>query len=281
MTMFKIENNKIIFEKDNKILAYVTYPLIDTNIVDINHTVVDKTLQGQGIASNLLEYAYKDIKSKNLFAVTSCSYARNWFLKHKEYSDILYSEIRKYNNLDYNDVFLITLSKWKDEVKMSKELEDFIYHFLVKYYLYDNEYCFVGTKNNKVSAFLLANKKTETNDSIDYFNNNIDTLNEFDKEKAYQYLDYIEYNHKMVLKYMNDNSIYLGLIASTIHNMGYDLINHLKDTLKSNNINEIYLWTDETCNYQYYEKLGCIKLHEYNVKLYDRNLKTFIYKIKF
>ena len=66
--MFKIEENKIAYYENEKELAYVTYPIIYNRIVNINHTVVDPILQGRGIASKLLEYAYNDIKAKGLKA---------------------------------------------------------------------------------------------------------------------------------------------------------------------------------------------------------------------
>lgn len=90
--MFKVEDYEIAYYVDNKKLAYVTYPQVSDNVVEINHTVVVPSLQGQGIASKLLENAYQDIKSKNLRAKVTCSYAKKWFEKHSECSDILYKE---------------------------------------------------------------------------------------------------------------------------------------------------------------------------------------------
>ncbi len=93
--MFKVEDYEIAYYVDNKKLAYVTYPLVKEGVVDINHTVVDPTLQGQGIAGKLVENAYQDIKSKGLKTLVSCSYAKKWFDKHSECSDILYKEEMK------------------------------------------------------------------------------------------------------------------------------------------------------------------------------------------
>lgn len=87
--MFKIEKNRVVYEVDGLILAYVTYPFIEDKIVLINHTVVDPSLQGQGIASKLLELAYKDIKEKGFKAKLSCSYAIKWFSKYPEYGDVV------------------------------------------------------------------------------------------------------------------------------------------------------------------------------------------------
>lgn len=87
--MFKIEDNKVIYLENDKILAYVTYPFIEDEIVLINHTVVDESLRGMGIAGKLLSLAYQDIKNRNLKAKLECSYAIKWFDKNLEYKDIL------------------------------------------------------------------------------------------------------------------------------------------------------------------------------------------------
>ena len=188
--------------------------------------------------------------------------------------------IRNYNNLDFNQVLKITKDKWEKEVKMDNELSSFIYDFLVRYYLYDNKYCYVGL-NNKVEGFLLSNEFSESNDSLNYFNLNLYKLNKSNQKKALEYLNYIEFNHAQVKSFMTLNSIYLGLIASNKHGLGKNLIERLKKDAVNNNIHEIYLWTDETCNYKYYEATKAKLLKTYNVILYGVSIKTFIYKIAF
>lgn len=279
--MFKTEANKVVYYENGMALAYVSYPFISENTVDINHTIVDSKLQGKGIASQLLEYAYNDIKEKNIKAELSCSYAIKWFNKHPEYDDILFDGIRKYQDRDFNALYNITKGYWADEVPMSLELTDFIYDFLIKYYLYNNEYCYVGLSKGQVGAFLLSNTRNEVNESERYFKENIHKLSESDQKKAYEYYEYINYNHNKVLTFMPQNSIYLGLIASKIHSMGSKLIEQLKNAALKNNIKDIYLWTDETCCFKYYENHNFKLIDTYFISLYSQKIKTFIYKMNF
>ncbi len=90
--MYKVLDYKIAYYVDDKELAYVTYPKVDDNVVEINHTVVDESLRGQGIAGELLKRAYQDIKDKGLKTKVTCSYAKKWFEKNSECEDILYKE---------------------------------------------------------------------------------------------------------------------------------------------------------------------------------------------
>lgn len=82
---FTNEKNRIYY----KALAEITFPNIDENTVDINHTFVDSSLSGQGIASQLCKAAYQQIKSSHVKAIVTCSYAKHWFEKHPEYQDVL------------------------------------------------------------------------------------------------------------------------------------------------------------------------------------------------
>lgn len=187
--------------------------------------------------------------------------------------------IRNYRITDFNQVEKITQEYWKNEVKMEKELEDFIYNFLVHYYLCNHELTFVNEDDEKVNAFLISSKKEDKNSSKEFWNSNISLLSKKNQDLAYQYLEYLEYNHQRVIDHMSKDSIYLGLIASTKAHMGEKLISRLKAVAAEMRLKDIYLWTDETCNYKYYEKRNFKLIDTYDTTLYDRTLKTFIYRL--
>lgn len=187
--------------------------------------------------------------------------------------------IRKYLKTDFDRVKEITQKYWSNEVPMTKTLQEFIYDFLVRYYLYDNEYTFVND-DDQVNAFLLANMKNEKNKAINFFKEEVQKMSFEDRINAEKYLDYIEYNHNKVFSHMENNSLYLGLLASEARGMGSVLIEKLKEEAIKNNVTSIYLWTDETCNYKYYEKRNFKLIEKYNVFLYSKKLETYIYKIE-
>lgn len=89
---FTYEQNRIFLLDDTgKLLAEVTFPDKTEHIVDINHTFVDDSLRGQGVAGKLLESAANLLRSQNKKVFLSCSYAVKWFEKHPEYRDLLES----------------------------------------------------------------------------------------------------------------------------------------------------------------------------------------------
>ena len=70
--------------EDGKLLAEVTFPEKD-GIAQINHTFVDESLRGQGVAGKLLEEVSQRLRKEGKKAVPICSYAVKC-RKHPEYS---------------------------------------------------------------------------------------------------------------------------------------------------------------------------------------------------
>lgn len=107
------EDGNIYYENDGIIIGKVTFSKIDKNTYNINHTFVDEKYRGKGIASKLVEEAFKYIKDKGCNVTASCSYAKDWLEKNKtvvfasnnkhkivEVKDIL----KDYNVLSLNDI---------------------------------------------------------------------------------------------------------------------------------------------------------------------------------
>lgn len=87
---FKQESNRIYMEdREGKVIAEVTFPPIKKDVVNINHTYVDDSLRGQGIAGQLLQATANKLKEENKKAILSCSYAISWFEKNKQYQDLI------------------------------------------------------------------------------------------------------------------------------------------------------------------------------------------------
>lgn len=84
------EGNRIYGQDDTgKVIAEVTFPAIDADTVDIDHTFVDQSLHGQGVANQLLLAATEQIRAQGKKAVVTCSYATRWFGMHPEHADLL------------------------------------------------------------------------------------------------------------------------------------------------------------------------------------------------
>lgn len=87
---FKHEPNRIYLVDDTgSLLAEVTFPAVSDSVVNINHTFVDDSLRGQGVAAQLLKAAADALRAGQKKAVPTCSYAVKWFEKNPDYADVL------------------------------------------------------------------------------------------------------------------------------------------------------------------------------------------------
>ena len=87
---FQYEDSRI-FLPDGKggVLAEITFPDGADGVPVIDHTFVDGSLRGQGVAGKLMEAAVSALRASGRRARVTCSYAAGWRDKHPEASDVL------------------------------------------------------------------------------------------------------------------------------------------------------------------------------------------------
>ena len=86
---FQHERERIFaLDEQGKLVAEVTFP-VSEGVADIDHTFVDQSLWGQGVAGQLLDAAVRQIRMEGLRAKATCSYAAKWFKEHPDQSDLL------------------------------------------------------------------------------------------------------------------------------------------------------------------------------------------------
>ena len=75
-------------DESGKLLAEVTFPDRD-GAAEIDHTFVDPSLEGRGVAGQLLQAAADALRAECRKVRPTCSYAVRWFEKHPEQRDLL------------------------------------------------------------------------------------------------------------------------------------------------------------------------------------------------
>lgn len=81
---FVTESNRIYYQQEGRTLAEITFPALDEDTVNIDHTFVDECLRGQGVAGRLMELAAAELERTGRKAVATCSYARRWLENHPD-----------------------------------------------------------------------------------------------------------------------------------------------------------------------------------------------------
>lgn len=76
------EKYRIYLIDNGEEVAEVTFPERDGTYV-INHTYVDESLRGQGIASELVRRAVEEIERRGGRLKATCSYAQLWLARNR------------------------------------------------------------------------------------------------------------------------------------------------------------------------------------------------------
>jgi uncharacterized protein len=87
------ENHKVYVKNEaGTVIVNATFPMFQPGVVNVNHTYVDPSLRGQGVASTLMQEVMKNIQNQHLKVVATCPYAVVWLKKHKEYQSFIDEE---------------------------------------------------------------------------------------------------------------------------------------------------------------------------------------------
>ena len=96
---FTTEKSRIYANNaDGKLVAEITFPTTD-GVSNIDHTFVDESLRGQGVAGELVKLAANKILADGNKITASCPYAVVWFQRHPEYP-VLYNGASQACRLD-------------------------------------------------------------------------------------------------------------------------------------------------------------------------------------
>ncbi len=90
---FNYEKNRIyVNDEDGKLIVEATFPFYKDGVVVVDHTYVDPSLRGQGIASDLMKTLCKYVEQKDWKMVATCPYAVVWLKRHKDFDYLVDQE---------------------------------------------------------------------------------------------------------------------------------------------------------------------------------------------
>ena len=76
---------------------------------------------------------------------------------------------------------------------------------------------------------------------------------------------------------MSEDDLMMGLFISTQKGGGKMLLSKLKKTAINNGIKNIYLWTDTTCDFDYYQKNNFTLVKEFECIVNNQKINTLIF----
>ena len=75
--------------EENKTLAQMTYSVASSELIIIDHTEVDTSLQGKGVGKQLLMAIVKKAREDNFMILPLCPFAKSVFDRDKTLNDVL------------------------------------------------------------------------------------------------------------------------------------------------------------------------------------------------
>ena len=89
MEFTKTNNGFVKYDENGRVIAEITYATTNNpNIVVADHTFVDSSLRGQGVAGKLLDALVKDMADQNKKIKASCSYVVKKFQEDSSFDFI-------------------------------------------------------------------------------------------------------------------------------------------------------------------------------------------------
>ena len=80
---------KFFIEENGKVVAEMTYVWAGTVKIIIDHTEIDKSLQGKNVGKKLVETAVKFARETGIKILPLCPFAKSVFDKTPDYADVL------------------------------------------------------------------------------------------------------------------------------------------------------------------------------------------------
>ncbi len=81
--------SEFFIERDGRHIAEITYQYQDEATIVADHTWVDNSLRGQGVARQLLDVLVAFAREKQLKIVPTCSYVDVMFQREAEFADVV------------------------------------------------------------------------------------------------------------------------------------------------------------------------------------------------
>ena len=89
MEFTKTNNGFVKYDENGRVIAEITYATTSNpNVVLADHTFVDSSLRGQGVAGKLLDVLVKDMADQNKKIKASCSYVVKKFQEDSSFDFI-------------------------------------------------------------------------------------------------------------------------------------------------------------------------------------------------
>ena len=167
-------------------------------------------------------------------------------------------------------------------VNWENSFRDVDIEFIIRNGIFYNEFALQFQNDKELLAVAFVEKQNETNDALNWLQNNKKELTENEEKGLNLVVQYLQEMDSRVHDFMTKDDVKLSLFISLKSGYGEKIFQKLKILLKKENYKSLYLWTDSDCNYSWYPKHGFSLVEERPYSQFsteETDFKTYIFKI--
>lgn len=167
-------------------------------------------------------------------------------------------------------------------VNWEENFRDLDIEFIIRNGIFHNEFALQLQNDKELLAVAFVEKQNETNDALNWLQNNKKELTENEEKGLNLVVQYLQEMDSRVHDFMTKDDVKLSLFISLKSGYGEKIFQKLKELLKKENYKSLYLWTDSDCNYNWYPKHGFSLVEERPYSLFstdETDFKTYIFKL--
>ena len=167
-------------------------------------------------------------------------------------------------------------------VNWENSFRDVDIEFIIRNGIFYNQFALQLQNDKELLAVAFVEKQNETNDALNWLQNNKKELTENEEKGLNLVVQYLQEMDSRVHDFMTKDDVKLSLFISLKSGYGEKIFQKLKTLLKKKNYKSLYLWTDSDCNYNWYPKHGFSLVEERPFSLFsteETDFKTYIFKI--
>lgn len=155
------------------------------------------------------------------------------------------------------DVAKIAAGVWgKEQGAHGEKVSRIFCEHLSRYSCYSSAFALQAEDEEGIQAVAFAWLPGDTNDAGDWLRQHLDGLTEEEQQVLLRNEQYLKRTDGMLQSKMEGKAAKLSFFISRKPGYGTPILNALIDLLREQGIEWLYLWTDCTCNWQYYVKHG-------------------------
>ena len=156
---------------------------------------------------------------------------------------------------DIQEATLLADKIWEDEyVNFDKKFAQTMAEYIIRCSFLNEELALKITDNGIMNACILASEKNDIGNYAEWLKAQYKHMNEKELARAKAMHAYFSNVSEKVHNAMNEDDLYLGLFVSNQAGCGKILMQEIINLAKAKNLKNMYLWTDTTCDFDYYEK---------------------------